>query len=233
MLSASHDICITGHCVKGFSENPAISPSLKQCVWKLRHARLYTVTDWEIKIQQMTGGLLRSKPLSTPQNITPQLMPPSVEGGGMLPCHDKELRESISTLTESYFSIVKLFFDYMLMLMWLSTFIGVQNINRFLAAFRQVCSESVDTKASVTAYMDNNEILWSVKEVSIVVNTLVPERSFYSWKWKWKTPSFSRLLKCRNCELKIFLEGGSGWGTRVHPWRIHVDVWQNQDNIVE
>ena len=27
-------------------------------------------------------------------------------------------------------------------------------------------------------------------------------------------------------------EGGSGWGTRVHPWWIHVDVWQNQYNIV-
>ena len=23
-------------------------------------------------------------------------------------------------------------------------------------------------------------------------------------------------------------DGGSGWGTRVHPWQIHVDVWQNQ-----
>ena len=28
-------------------------------------------------------------------------------------------------------------------------------------------------------------------------------------------------------------EGGSGWGTRVHPWQIHVDVWQNQYNIVK
>ena len=28
-------------------------------------------------------------------------------------------------------------------------------------------------------------------------------------------------------------EGGSGWGTRVHPWRMHVDVWQNQYNIVK
>ena len=28
-------------------------------------------------------------------------------------------------------------------------------------------------------------------------------------------------------------ERGSGWGTRVHPWRIHVDVWQNQYNIVK
>ena len=28
-------------------------------------------------------------------------------------------------------------------------------------------------------------------------------------------------------------EGSSGWGTRVHPWRIHADVWQNQYNIVK
>ena len=28
-------------------------------------------------------------------------------------------------------------------------------------------------------------------------------------------------------------EGGSGWGTRVHRWRIHVEVWQNQYNIVK
>ena len=26
---------------------------------------------------------------------------------------------------------------------------------------------------------------------------------------------------------------GSGWGTHVHLWRIHVDVWQNQYNIVK
>ena len=28
-------------------------------------------------------------------------------------------------------------------------------------------------------------------------------------------------------------EQGSGWGTRVYLWRIHVDVWQNQYNIVK
>jgi len=28
-------------------------------------------------------------------------------------------------------------------------------------------------------------------------------------------------------------EGGSGWGTCVHPWLIHGDVWQNQYNIVK
>ena len=27
--------------------------------------------------------------------------------------------------------------------------------------------------------------------------------------------------------------GGSGWGTRVCLWQIHVDVWQNQYNIVK
>ena len=28
-------------------------------------------------------------------------------------------------------------------------------------------------------------------------------------------------------------EAGPGLGTRVHPWRIHVDVWQNQYSIVK
>ena len=27
--------------------------------------------------------------------------------------------------------------------------------------------------------------------------------------------------------------GGSGWGTRVYPWQIHVAVRQNQYNIVK
>ena len=28
-------------------------------------------------------------------------------------------------------------------------------------------------------------------------------------------------------------EEGSGWGTRVYVWWIHVDIWQNQYNIVK
>ena len=28
-------------------------------------------------------------------------------------------------------------------------------------------------------------------------------------------------------------ERGSEWGTRVYPWQINVDVWQNQYNIVK
>ena len=35
----------------------------------------------------------------------------------------------------------------------------------------------------------------------------------------------------------LLWEGGreesSGWGTRVYLWRIHVDIWQNQYNIVK
>ena len=27
--------------------------------------------------------------------------------------------------------------------------------------------------------------------------------------------------------------GGFRWGARVHPWQIHVDVWQNQYNSVK
>ena len=28
-------------------------------------------------------------------------------------------------------------------------------------------------------------------------------------------------------------EEGSGWRTRVYLWWIHVDIWQNQNNIVK
>ena len=28
-------------------------------------------------------------------------------------------------------------------------------------------------------------------------------------------------------------EEDSGWGTQVYLWRIHVDIWQNQYNIVK
>ena len=27
--------------------------------------------------------------------------------------------------------------------------------------------------------------------------------------------------------------GCSGWGTCVHPWQIHIDVWQNKYNTVK
>ena len=44
------------------------------------------------------------------------------------------------------------------------------------------------------------------------------------YKSKWENGSY---LLLQNQKDK------SGWGTRVHPWRMHVDVWQNQYNIVK
>ena len=43
--------------------------------------------------------------------------------------------------------------------------------------------------------------------------------------------SFLTLLKTKNRGGRW--ERGSGWGTHVHPWWMHADVWQNQYNIVK
>jgi len=43
-------------------------------------------------------------------------------------------------------------------------------------------------------------------------------------------------LKQQNKQTKpteLFKKENSGWETHVHPWWIHVDVWQNQYNIVK
>ena len=41
------------------------------------------------------------------------------------------------------------------------------------------------------------------------------------WLVHWDDPEGWYGEGCRR-------EGGSGWGTRVHPWWIHVDIWQNK-----
>ena len=46
-------------------------------------------------------------------------------------------------------------------------------------------------------------------------------------KWGWCTGMTQRVGMGRE------EGGGSGWETHVRPWRIHVDVWQNQYNIVK
>ena len=45
--------------------------------------------------------------------------------------------------------------------------------------------------------------------------------------WGWCTGTTQRDGKGRE------REEGSGWGTRVYLWWIHVDIWQNQYNIVK
>ena len=57
--------------------------------------------------------------------------------------------------------------------------------------------------------------------------------------YKWEAKENLRILSL-NSYFKIKLqvwggrrEEGSGWGTRVYLWRIHVDIWQNQYNIVK
>ena len=45
--------------------------------------------------------------------------------------------------------------------------------------------------------------------------------------WGWCTGTTQRMVRGGR------REDGSGWGTRVYLWWIHVDVWQNQYNIVK
>ena len=51
--------------------------------------------------------------------------------------------------------------------------------------------------------------------------------AFLEYSWGENTKSFLVYI------FKVNGEGGSGLGTHVHPWRIHVDVWQNQYSIVK
>ena len=56
------------------------------------------------------------------------------------------------------------------------------------------------------------------------------QSKFDAWYWM---PEASALRRPRGMVRGGRREWGSGWGTRVYLWRIHVDVWQNQYNIVK
>ena len=45
--------------------------------------------------------------------------------------------------------------------------------------------------------------------------------------------SFIHLIRTDSNVFFLMAEWGSGLGTHVYPWRIHVDVWQNQYSIVK
>ena len=46
-------------------------------------------------------------------------------------------------------------------------------------------------------------------------------------------PPHQNRFKCIGMVLVGRMEKGSGWGTCVYLWQIHVDIWQNQYNIVK
>ena len=69
--------------------------------------------------------------------------------------------------------------------------------------------------------MENNLKTW--KQAEFHWNrTVVPDKRVF---WGWCTGTTQRDGTGR--------EEGSGWGTRVYLWRIHVDIWQNQYNVVK
>ena len=67
--------------------------------------------------------------------------------------------------------------------------------------------------------------------------TALSEWSPDSGKWEAPLPG-SAEKSVLTCDLFALVRGGrreevSGWGTRVYLWWIHVDIWQNQYNIVK
>ena len=53
---------------------------------------------------------------------------------------------------------------------------------------------------------------------------------FYAWYWMLGAGALGRP---RGMVWGGRKEEGSGWGMHVYLWRIHVDIWQNQYNIVK
>ena len=51
-------------------------------------------------------------------------------------------------------------------------------------------------------------------------------------RWGWRFDAWDRVLRAGalgwpwGMEWGVRWEGSSGWGTHIHPWLIHVNVWQ-------
>ena len=63
-----------------------------------------------------------------------------------------------------------------------------------------------------------------------IIYEMSRQTSFDEWCWMLGA---STLGQSRGMVQGGRREEGSGWGTRVYLWRIHVDIWQNQYNIVK
>ena len=63
-----------------------------------------------------------------------------------------------------------------------------------------------------------------------IIYEMSRQSRFDAWYWMLGAGALGRP---RSMERGGRREEGSGWGTRVYLWRIHVDIWQNQCNIVK
>ena len=74
---------------------------------------------------------------------------------------------------------------------------------------------------------DLGEWHWKMYNIIYEMNCL---SKFNAW---YRMPGASALGWPRGMVLGGRWEGGSVWGTRIYPWQIHVNVWQNQYNTVK
>ena len=70
---------------------------------------------------------------------------------------------------------------------------------------------------------------WHLNMYNIIYDTSRQSR-FVAWYWMLGAGALGQL---RGMVRGGRGEEGSGWGRRVYLWRIHVDIWQNQYNIVK
>ena len=72
----------------------------------------------------------------------------------------------------------------------------------------------------------NNWWLWNMYNI---IYEMRHQSRFDAWYWMLEAGALRRPRGM----VQGGRRGGSGWGTCVYLWWIHVDVWQNQYNIVE
>ena len=82
--------------------------------------------------------------------------------------------------------------------------------------------------------------LWDVIKNSskrkVYSNSISPQEKKLSNKQSTLTNKATREKGTTTISKKVWRgrwERGSGLGTHVHPWQIHVNVWQNQYSIVK
>ena len=85
------------------------------------------------------------------------------------------------------------------------------------------------TKATFTLVLKKYSKLWHWNMYNIIYEMNRQSR-FDAWYWMLGAGAVGQP---REMVWGGRREGDSGWGKRVYLWWIHVDVWQNQHNIVK